>query len=308
MLHFLTSRILQGIAVIFEVLVITFFLQKVSPTSPFNSERNIPEEFRERYAAYYGYDKPWHVQLWKHCHAYLTFSPPDCIKTPGRGVGEIILQAFPVSVGVAVPALLLALALGIPLGAIAALRPNTYDDRAATFFATLGICLPSFVLGPLIALLLGLKLRWFNVAGWEDAGDWVLPALTLGFIYSGYIARLTRGGLRETLAQDFIRTARAKGASEPAVVMRHAFKVACLPVLNFMGPTAAGLLTGSFIIEGVFQIPGLGQHFVSSALHREDNLAIGIAVFYAALIVLFNIIVDLVQALLNPRITLRDDA
>jgi oligopeptide transport system permease protein len=132
----------------------------------------------------------------------------------------------------------------------------------------------------------------------------VLPALTLGFIYSGYIARLTRGGLRETLAQDFIRTARAKGASEPAVVMRHAMKLACLPVLNFLGPTAAGLFTGSFIVETIFQIPGLGQHFVASALHRDDPLASSITAFYAALIVAFNFLVDVIQAALNPRIKL----
>src|SRR4051812_19998076 len=209
MLHFLTSRIIQGIAVVFAVLVITFGLQKISPSSPFNNERNVPEEFRERYAAYYGYDQLWQKQLWRHIRAYLTLSPPDCLKTPGRGVGEVIAQSFPVSVGIAIPALLIAIGLGVPMGGLAALRPNTLDDRAATFTATLGICLPSFVLGPVIALLFGLKLRWFNVAGWEDADDWVLPALTLGFIYSGYIARLTRGGLRETLAQEFIRTARA---------------------------------------------------------------------------------------------------
>jgi oligopeptide transport system permease protein len=138
-----------------------------------------------------------------------------------------------------------------------------------------------------------------------DPTDWVLPSLTLGFIYSGSIARLTRGGLRETLAQEFIRTARAKGASEPAVVFRHAVKLACLPVLNYLGPTVAGLLTGSFVIETVFQIPGLGQHFVASALERDDTLAVGITVLFAALIVGFNILVDLIQAWVNPRIGLK---
>lgn len=306
MLRFLVSRLIQGIAVVLAVLVITFFLQKLSPTSPFNGERNAPEEVRAKLAAYYGYDQPWPVQLWRHVKAYLTFHPPDSIKLLGRGVGEIIMQAFPVSLSIAIPALLIALALGIPLGAIAALKPNTLEDRAATIAATLGICLPSFVLGPIIALTFGLKLRWFNVAGWDDPSDFVLPALTLGFIYCGYIARLTRGGLRETLAQEFIRTARAKGASERAVVMRHAMKIACLPVLNFLGPAAAGLLTGSFVVETIFQVPGLGQHFISSALHRDDTLAIGITAFYAALIVLFNLLVDVIQAALNPRIRLRD--
>jgi oligopeptide transport system permease protein len=147
-----------------------------------------------------------------------------------------------------------------------------------------------------------MKLRWFNVSGWYDSTDWVLPAMTLGIIYSAYIARLTRGGLRETLAQEFIRTARAKGASEGAVVFVHAFKMACLPVLNFLGPAAAGLLTGSLVTETVFQIPGLGQHFVSAAVNRDDNLAMATAAFYAALIVGFNLLVDIIQAALNPKI------
>lgn len=305
MVRFLVSRFLQGIVVVFSVLVVTFLLQKLSPTSPFNGERNVSDEVRAGLEAYYGYDQPWHVQLWRHIKAFITFQPPDCLKYPGRGVGEVISQAFPVSVALAVPALLISLAVGIPLGAIAALRPNTIDDHWATATATLGICLPSFVLGPIIALIFGLQLRWFNVAGWHDASDWVLPSLTLGLIYSGYVARLIRGGLRETLAQDFIRTARAKGASEPAVVMRHAMKLACLPLLNFLGPAAAGLLTGSLVTETVFQIPGLGQHFISSALHRDDTLAVGITVLFAALIVVFNMLVDIIQAMLNPRIGLK---
>lgn len=305
MIYFLVSRILQGLVVVFAVLVLTFALQKLSPSSPFNNERNITEEQRARYETYFGYDKPWYAQLGRHIRAYATLNLPDCLKKPGRGVGEVITQALPVSIGIALPSLLIALALGIPLGAIAGLKPNTFEDRTATFLATLGICLPSFVLGPLIALVFGLWLNWFNVGGWMDSTDWVLPSLTLGFIYSGAIARLTRGGLRETLAQEFIRTARAKGASEPAVVFRHAIKIACLPVLNYLGPAVAGLLTGSFVIETVFQIPGLGQHFVASALERDDNLAVGITVLFAALIVVFNILVDMVQAAVNPRIGLK---
>jgi len=306
MLRFLISRLLQGIVVIYAVLIITFALQKLSPTSPFNGERNMPEEIRARQEAFYGYDKPWPEQLRRHLWNYTTLNPPASIKLIGHGVGEIISEAFPVSMSIAIPALLIALGLGIPLGAIAALRPGTLEDRAATIAATTGICLPSFVLGPSLALYFGIKLRWFNVSGWEETADWVLPSMTLGIIYSGYIARLTRGGLRETLAQEFIRTARAKGASEPTVVMRHALKLACLPVLNFLGPTAAGLFTGSFVVETVFQIPGLGQHFVSSAMNGDQSLSSGITAFYAALILLFNLLVDILQAALNPRISLKE--
>jgi oligopeptide transport system permease protein len=302
MLRFIFSRIIQGIVVIFAVIVITFMLLKLSPGGPFNKEREMQPHTREMLNAYYGLDKPWPVQLWRHVKGYATFNFPESLKMPGRGVDEIIAQGFPVSAAIGIPALLIALALGIPLGAIAALKPNSLEDRASMVLATAGLCMPSLVLGPLIAMIFGMKLRWFNVSGWYDSTDWVMPAATLGIIYSAYIARLTRGGLRETLAQEFIRTARAKGASEKAVVFRHAFKLACLPVLNFLGPAAAGLLTGSLVTETVFQIPGLGQHFISAAVNRDDNLAMATAAFYAALIVGFNFLVDIIQAALNPKI------
>lgn len=302
MLPFLISRVLQGIAVIFGVLCITFGLLKLAPGSPLQSERNIPDHIRAQRMASSGLDKPLPVQLWRYIVSFATFDFPVSAKTPGRGVDEIIIQAFPVSAQVGVAALLIALGIGIPMGALAALRPNTFDDRASMVIATLGICTPSMVLGPVIALIFGLKLRWFNASGWYDADDWVLPSLTLGIIYSAYIARLTRGGLRETLAQDFIRTARAKGASEAAIVFRHAFKLACLPVLNYLGPTAAGLMTGSIVTEMVFQLPGLGQHFVGAAVNRDYDLAMATAAFYAVLITGFNLLVDFLQALLNPRI------
>lgn len=302
MLRFLLSRIIQGLVVIVAVLCITFVLLKRAPGSPLQSERNIPEHIRQQRIAASGLDKPEIVQLWRHIKNFATFNFPVSAKTPGRGVDEIIAQGFPVSATVGLAALAIALAAGIPMGALAALRPNSLEDRASMVAATAGICLPSMVLGPMIALVFGLKLRWFNASGWYDADDWVLPALTLGIIFSGYIARLTRGGLRETLAQEFVRTARAKGASEPAIVFRHAFKLACLPLLNFLGPAAAGLMTGSIVTETVFQLPGLGQHFVGAAVNRDYDLAMACAAFYAALIVGFNLMVDFIQAMINPRI------
>lgn len=302
MLQFLISRLFQGLIVILAVLCITFVLLKMAPGSPLESERNIPEHIRAQRMAASGLDKPLPVQLWRYIVSFATFDFPVSAKTPGRGVDEIILQAFPVSAQVGLAGLIIALGLGIPMGALAALRPNSFDDRACMIVATLGICTPSMVLGPIIATVLGLKLRWFNASGWYDADDWVLPSLTLGIIFSGYIARLTRAGMGETLAQDFIRTARAKGASELAIVFRHSFKLACLPVLNYLGPTAAGLMTGSIVIEMVFQLPGLGQHFVGAAVNRDYDLAMATAAFYAVLIISFNLLVDFLQALLNPRI------
>lgn len=302
MFRFILSRLLQGLAVIIGVLCITFGLLRLAPGGPFQGERDVPEHIRKQQMVMYGMDQPVFTQLWNHIVSFATFNFPPSPKSPGRGVDEIIIQAFPVSAQVGLLALAIALAIGIPIGALAALRPNTLEDRASTVVATLGICTPSMVLGPLLALVFGLKLRWFNASGWYDADDWVLPAATLGFIYSASIARLTRGGLRETLAQEFIRTARAKGASELAIVFRHSFKLACLPVLNYLGPTAAGLMTGSIITESVFQLPGLGQHFVGAAVNRNYELAMATAAFYALLIVGFNLLVDILQALLNPRL------
>lgn len=304
MIRFLVSRLVQGAVVILAVITITFTLSQMVPGGAIRNERNVSEETKKAQEEYFGLNKPWIVRLGLTIKHYVTLDLPDSYHYKGRGVDEIIASGFPVSATVGVAALVIALGIGVPLGAIAALRPNTLEDRGSTLVATLGICTPSMVLGPLIAMLFGLKLRWFNVAGWFDSTDWVLPALTLGVIYSAYIARLARGSLRETLAQEFIRTARAKGAGETSVVFLHAMKLASLPVLNFLGPAAAGLLTGSFIVETIFQLPGLGQFFIAAATNGDHQLTIAISTFYAALIVSFNLLVDILQALLNPRIRL----
>jgi len=304
MIRFLLSRLLQGIIVILAVITITFALSRMLPGGPIQSEKNTSPEAIAAQRAYLGLDKPWYEQLGLQIAHYVMLDLPESFHFKGRGVDEIIASGFPVSAAVGFTALIIALGLGVPLGAYAAVKPNTLEDRATMLAATMGICTPSMILGPVIALLLGLKLRWFNASGWYEASDVVMPALTLGIIYSAQIARLTRGSLRETLALEFVRTARAKGASETSVVFLHALKLACLPVLNFLGPAAAGLLTGSIVVEAVFQLPGLGQFFIASAINRDMNLAIAISVFYASLIVLFNLLVDILQAWLNPRIRL----
>jgi oligopeptide transport system permease protein len=304
MIRFLLSRLLQGIIVILAVITITFALSRMLPGGPIQSEKNTSPEAIAAQRAYLGLDKPWYEQLGLQIVHYVMLDLPESFHFKGRGVDEIIASGFPVSAAVGFTALIIALGLGVPFGAYAAVKPNTLEDRATMLAATMGICTPSMILGPVIALLLGLKLRWFNASGWYEASDVVMPALTLGIIYSAQIARLTRGSLRETLALEFVRTARAKGASETSVVFLHALKLACLPVLNFLGPAAAGLLTGSIVVEAVFQLPGLGQFFIASAINRDMNLAIAISVFYASLIVFFNLLVDILQAWLNPRIRL----
>jgi oligopeptide transport system permease protein len=305
MICFLLSRLLQGVIVIFMVITITFFLSKMIPGGLIQNEKNVSPVTLKAQAEYYGWDKPLIVQWWKQIVHYATFDMPESTHFRGRYIDEIIASGFPVSASVAVLALSIALSIGIPVGAISALKPHTLEDRVSMLATTTGICMPTMVSGPIIALVLGLHLRWFNASGWQESGDVVLPAVTLGIIYSAYIARLMRGSLRETLALEFIRTARAKGAGEIAVVFRHAMKLACLPVLNFLGPAAAGLLTGSFVVETTFQLPGLGQFFIAAVKNNDHQLTMGLSVLFAALIVFFNLLVDLLQAWLNPRIRLQ---
>jgi oligopeptide transport system permease protein len=302
MFRFIAARLLQTIPVLFVVATLTFFMVRVMPGGPFDSERSLPPEIKRELDAYYGLDKPvfhqYLVYLGKLVRGDLGYS----IKFANRSVNETIATTFPVSLQLGGMALGLALLLGITAGVIAALRPNSALDYTASGISMMGICLPTFVLGPLLVLAFALKLQWVNASGWFDSTDIILPAVTLGVAYAAYIARLTRGGMLEILSQDFIRTARAKGAGEARIVFRHALRGGLLPVVSFLGPAAAGILTGSFVIETIFQIPGLGRHFVTSAFNRDATMITGVVVFYAALIVFFNLLVDIVQIWLNPKL------
>ena len=306
MIRFILQRLIYGIIVIAAVLSLTFIIIRSGPGSPFARDREMPEYVRQNLERIYGLDQPLIVQLGRNLWSFATLDLPVSYRLKGWTVGEIIAQAWPVSLKVGGAAFLIAIGLGVPAGALAAMRPGSFQDRATMVAATLGVCIPSLVLGPLMALFFAMKLHWFNAAGWYDSDDWVLPSVTLGLICSAAVARLTRGGLRETLSADHIRTARAKGVSESMVVMRHAFRIACLPLINYLGPLAAGLISGSFVTETIFQLPGLGRHFVNSALHKDFTLAMGLAAFFAVLVVGFNLIVDILQAWLNPRIRLTD--
>ena len=237
-------------------------------------------------------------------------------KHKGKSVNDIIREAFPKSLELGLYAMTIALLVGIAVGSIAALKQNSILDYAPMSLAMLGICLPTFVMGPLLVLVFGLWLEWFPVAGWSAWGgagffpegwpnDRVLPACTLGFFYAAMVARLTRGGMLETLNQDFIKTARAKGLSETRVVVKHALRGGILPTVSFLGPAFAGIISGSFVIETIFNIPGLGRHFIEAATNRDYTLVLGTVLFYATLILALNLIVDILQAWLNPRMRMQ---
>ncbi|MCE9614907.1 MAG: ABC transporter permease subunit [Lentisphaerae bacterium] len=301
MLRFVISRLLQAIPVLLAVVTLTFFLIRLAPGGPFTSEKSYSPEALARLNAHYGLDDPLLVQYAHYIGRAARGDLGPSLKYTNRTVNAIIADAFPVSLELGMWALLFALAVGIPAGVIAALRSHTALDHVPMALAMTGICLPSFVLGPLLTLGLALGLGWFNAAGWDTPSDRVLPAVTLGAAYAAYLARLTRGSMLDVLPLDYIRTARAKGASPWRIVTRHALRNALLPVVSFLGPAAAGLITGSFVVETVFHIPGLGTMFVTGAFNRDYTLVLGLVVFYGALVVLFNAIVDLLLAVLDPR-------
>jgi oligopeptide transport system permease protein len=302
MFRFVARRLLQIIPVLFVIITATFFMVRFVPGGPFTAEKAIPPEILKNLEAHYGLDRP----LWRQYVTYLgqiargNLGPS--FKYANRTVNEIIAQKLPVSLELGGWAMLVALGLGLPLGIIAAARQNTWLDYVCSTTGMIGICVPTFVLGPVLALVFGIYLQWLNVSGWDAATDRILPGLTLGFVYAAYVMRLTRGGMLEVLNQDFIRTARAKGASEARVIFRHALRGGLLPVVSFLGPAIAGILTGSFVIETIFQIPGLGREFVNSAFNRDYTLVLGTVILYAGLLVFMNLVVDVVQVWLNPKL------
>jgi oligopeptide transport system permease protein len=302
MFRFIARRLLQTIPVLLLIITATFFMVRFVPGGPFTADKAIPPEILKNLEAHYGLDQP----LWRQYFNYLgRIAHGDLgpsFKYANRSVNEIIASTFPVSLELGGLALGVALLIGLPLGVLAAVRRNSWLDYLASSVGLLGICVPTFVLGPLLALSLGIYLQWFNVSGWYDWTDRVLPALTLGFVYAAYIMRLTRGGMLEVLGQDYIRTARAKGATEARIVLRHALRGGLLPVVAFLGPAIAGILTGSFVIETIFQIPGLGRQFVTSAFSRDYTLVLGTVILYASLIVVCNLVADVVQVWLNPKL------
>ncbi len=304
MLRFITSRFLQSLLALFLVITATFFMVRFVPGGPFTAEKAVTPEILRNLEAHYGLNKP----LWRQYLDYLgSLARGDLgpsFKYPNRTVNEILGDKLPVSAELGAESLAVALVLGIGLGTVAAIRRNTWIDYVASGFGMTGISIPTFVVGPLLVLALAIHAGWFNASGWYTPADRVLPCLVLGLAYAAPISRLTRGGLLEILHQDFIRTARAKGASEFRVVTRHALRGGLLPVVSFLGPATAGILTGSFVIETIFQVPGVGREFVNSAFNRDYTLVLGTVILYAALIMALNLAVDVAQAWMNPKVRL----
>jgi oligopeptide transport system permease protein len=302
MLRFTAVRLSQGLLVLLAIYALTFFLVAMTPGSPFSSERAIRPEVLAQIESYYGYDRPFLERFWTSLSNALRGEFGPSAVYANRSVTQIIAESFPVSLKLGSISLLMALVVGVPTGILAAVKRNTWLDYVPVSISMAGICLPTFVMGPLLALVFGLILRLLPVSGWYGPEYVVLPAATLGLYYAAYFARLTRGGMLEMLNQDFVRTARAKGVRESTIVWKHCLKGGLIPAITFLGPALAGIISGSFVVETIFQIPGLGQWFVRAALNRDDFLILGLTVLFATLIVVMNLLADIIHVALNPRL------
>lgn len=303
MIRLVIKRLLQSIPVLLAVITVTFLMVHAAPGGPFDEERQAPAEVMASLEEKYNLDAPLWQQYGHYLGRLLQGDLGPSFKYPNRSVNDMIAAGFPVTAELALYALLIAIIIGLCTGVFAALKQNTWQDYLPMSLAMLGICLPSFVLGPLLLLVFGIQLEWLPVSGWGSLpGDKILPAITLGSTYAAYVARISRGGMLEELSKDYVRTARAKGLSEFRVVAVHALRGAVAPVIAFLGPAIAGLLTGSFVVESIFQIPGLGRFYIQAAFNRDYTMILGTTIFFSALIILLNLIADMVMIWLNPRL------
>jgi oligopeptide transport system permease protein len=304
MLRFIIRRIIVIIPMLFIVVSLTWVLIRLAPGNFYTAEKKLAPAIEQNLRDKYGLNKPWHVQYRRVLWNIARFDFGNSLKYEGQSVNRILWRALPVSAVLGLSAYLIALFVGITTGTLAALKQNSWIDYASMALAMLGISIPNFVLGPLLVLIFSLTLFWLPPALWNGfaSKNLILPALTLSAIYIAYIARLTRSGMLEVMRSDYIRTARAKGLSERAVVTRHALRGGLLPVVSFSGPALAFLITGTVVVEKIFALPGLGNYFINACSNRDEPLIIGIVAFIAISVLVFNLIVDISYGFIDPRI------
>lgn len=304
MFSYTLKRTFNSIIVVLVIITVTFALMHSIPGGPFTNEKKIPDAIMKNIEARYKLNDP----LWKQYTDYLVnlahFDLGPSFKYPGRTVNDIIGESFPVSLQLGAASIAIAIFIGIPAGVISALRQNKWQDYLTMFFTTIGISVPSFVIATALVYVFAIKLQLLPAAMWGGVEYMILPAIALAGMPMAFIARLTRSSMLEVLGQDYIKTAKAKGLPQHIILYRHALKNALIPVITYIGPMAAGILTGSFIIETIFAIPGLGRHFVTSIYNRDYTVILGVTVFYSILVVGLNMLVDLIYPLLDPRIKL----
>lgn len=305
MIQLILKRLLTYIPVLLVVVIITFLMIYAAPGGPFDAERVASPEIIDKLNEAYDLDKPIHVQIYKYLYNAIQGDFGPSFKYPGRTVSELIMSGLPTTIELSLYSILFAIFLGVISGLLASLNPGKILDIVPMSISLLGICIPSIILGPVLVLIFGIWYEVLPVYGWGDnPGDKILPTITLGTAYAAIFARLTRGGMLEVLGQDFIRTARAKGLSEIRIVVVHALRGGILPVISFLGPAIAGLLAGSFVVETIFQINGVGRFYVQAAFNRDYMMILGTSILFTFMTLTFVLISDIMASFLNP--TLRD--
>ena len=305
MIQLILKRLFTYIPVLLVVVIITFLMIHAAPGGPFDAERVASPEIIEKLNEAYNLDKPIHIQIYNYLFNAIQGDFGPSFKYPGRTVTELIMSGLPTTIELAIYSILFAIFLGVISGLVASLNPGKILDIVPMSISLLGICIPSIILGPVLVLIFGIWYEVLPVYGWGDnPGDKILPTITLGTAYAAIFARLTRGGMLEILGQDYIRTARAKGLSEIRIVIIHALRGGILPVISFLGPAIAGLLAGSFVVETIFQINGVGRFYVQAAFNRDYTMILGTSILFTFMTLTFVLISDIVASFLNP--TLRD--
>lgn len=301
MIRMIAGRLLLAIPTLFAIITLAFFMIKIAPGGPFDGERALSAAVQANLNKQYKLDQPLLAQYGHYVSGVIRGDFGPSFQYRDQSVTGLIRQGLPASLLVGGAALALAIAVGMALGVWAAQRIGSLQDRALMACAAVGLALPSFVIAPLLALAFGVALRWLPVAGWGKPSNLVLPVIALSIPYIASIARLTRAGVVETASAPFVRTVRAKNVSEWLILRRHILPKAIMPVISYLGPAAAGILTGSVVIETIFQIPGIGRYFVQGALNRDFTLVMGVVIVYAALVIVFNLVVDVALQWLDPR-------
>ncbi|WP_027406207.1 ABC transporter permease [Anaerovibrio sp. RM50] len=302
MLNYLGKRLINSIVVLWIVMTVTFLLMHAIPGGPFTAEKNLPPAVQANIEARYKLNDPLSTQYMDYVENILKGDLGPSFKYVGRSVNDIIGESFPVSFELGMEAIIISLVLGIPAGVLAAYRRNNWQDRTVNLLTTIGIAVPGFVLAALLVEIFAMKLGLLPAAMWLDWKSRILPAFALAAMPMAFITRLTRSSMLEVLGQDYIKTAKAKGLGTSYILFKHALPNALIPVVTYIGPMVASILTGSFVIETIFAIPGLGSYFVTSIYNRDYTVILGVTIFYSAIIILMNMIVDIIYPVLDPRI------
>ncbi|AGX03454.1 MULTISPECIES: ABC transporter permease [Bacillaceae] len=304
MAKYIGKRLIYMIVSLWLIITATFFFMRIAPGNPFTSEKQLPPEIEANLNAHYGLDQPWYVQYGEYLLRIIKWDFGPSFKYKSQTVNDLISEGFPVSLMLGIEAILIAVSIGVVLGVIAALKHNKWQDYTAMIVAVMGISVPSFIMATFLQYFLAIKLGVFPVARWESFMHTILPALALAASPMAFIARLTRSSMLEVLSNDYIKTAKSKGLSQGVITIKHTIRNAMLPVVSYMGPLSAGIITGSFVIEKIFGIPGLGSHFVLSIGNRDYTVIMGVTVFYSIILLVSILLVDIAYGLIDPRIKL----